>query len=102
MVDFKFIPVPTEDYDALGIGPDTVIQTSINDNGDLVVHVVTGEELEEFVCDGDCDGCPWPKPIATESACPVPVTPTVTTATTLRRKAHTNLSATGAAIFRGR
>lgn len=58
MVDFKFIPVPTEDYDALGIGPDTVIQTSINDNGDLVVHVVTGEELEEFVCDGDCDGCP--------------------------------------------
>ena len=58
MESIKFIPVPSEDYDTLGIGPDTVLQTSMNENGDLVIHVVTGEELEEFVCDGNCDSCP--------------------------------------------
>ena len=57
MADFKFIPVPAEEYDALGITADTVLQTGINESGDLVVHIITGEELEEFVCDGVCESC---------------------------------------------
>ena len=58
MAEFKFLPIPTEDYDALGITADTVLQTGFNENGDLVIHAVTGEELEEFVCNGNCRSCP--------------------------------------------
>ena len=51
MVDFKFLPIPAEDYDALNISESSVIQTHLNDNGDLVIHLVSKEDLEEFVCD---------------------------------------------------
>lgn len=65
MAQFKFIPIPAEDYDAWcsangthGIGPDTILETYITDDGALIVRRVTGEDLEEFICDGDCDSCP--------------------------------------------
>jgi len=58
MAQFKFLPVPAEDYDALGIGPDTILETSITGKGARLIRRVTGEDLEEFVCDGICDACP--------------------------------------------
>jgi len=58
MAEFKHIPIPSEEYDALGMSEDSVLQTGINGNGDLVVHVVTDDDMEEFVCDGDCGSCP--------------------------------------------
>lgn len=58
MAQFKFLPIPAEEYDALGIGPNTLLETSITDEGALMVRSVTGEDLEAFACDGDCDSCP--------------------------------------------
>ena len=58
MAEFMFLPIPTEDYDALGIGPDTILETHVTDDGVLVVRAVTDADLEEFVCDGDCESCP--------------------------------------------
>lgn len=58
MSQIRLIPIPAEEYDALGIGPDTILETRINDDGALIICKVTEEDLEEFVCDGDCDSCP--------------------------------------------
>jgi hypothetical protein len=61
MAKFRFLPLPAEDYEAWkdandspGINADTMLQTSLNERGDLVFHIVTDDELEEFVGDGDC------------------------------------------------
>ena len=58
MANFKFIPIPAEDYDALGLTPDTILETRVTDDGALIVRPVDAVDLEEFVCDGDCDECP--------------------------------------------
>lgn len=58
MAQFKFLPIPTEDYDALGIDSGTVLQTRVTDDGTLIVRTLSGEDLEEFICDGDCESCP--------------------------------------------
>ena len=58
MAQFKFLPIPAEDYDALGIGPDTVLETQLTGDGALIVRTVTPADMEEFVCDGICDACP--------------------------------------------
>ena len=56
MAKFKFIPVPAEEYDALGITENTIIETYINESGALVVKAITVED--GFVCDGNCKECP--------------------------------------------
>jgi hypothetical protein len=60
MAEYKFLPLPTEDYRAWlaanncpGVTADTMLQTSLNGNGDLVFHIVNGEDLEEFLCSDD-------------------------------------------------
>lgn len=58
MAKFKLLPIPAQDYDALGITVDTVIETRITDDGLLVVRTVFDDDLDRFVCDGDCDDCP--------------------------------------------
>jgi hypothetical protein len=65
MAEFRFLPVPAEDYEAWkaaghfpGFTADTVLQTSLGERGDLVFHIVADEELESFVCNGDCGSCP--------------------------------------------
>jgi hypothetical protein len=58
MAEYKFIPVPAEDFDALGININTVIQTYITEDGALVIRPVKEEDMEEFICDGDCSECP--------------------------------------------
>ena len=58
MAKIKFLPIPAEDYDALGITDKTILETSVTESGALIVRKVTNEDLEEFVCDGDCGGCP--------------------------------------------
>ena len=58
MAKFKFLPIPAEDYAILGIDSGTILETSVTDDGALIVRKVIDEDLEEFVCDGNCDGCP--------------------------------------------
>jgi len=54
-MEFRFIQIPAEDYEALGITEDSVIQTYITDDGALVVRAVSPDDLENFKCDGDCE-----------------------------------------------
>ena len=58
MAHFKLLPIPAEDYDALGLTDNTILETHITDDGALVIRKVTGEDLEEFICDGNCEACP--------------------------------------------
>jgi hypothetical protein len=58
MAEFMMLPIPAEDYNALGIFSDSVIQTYVNPDGTLMVRAVAPGDMEEFVCDGDCEGCP--------------------------------------------
>jgi len=58
MESIRFLPIPADDYDALGIGANTVLQTHLTEDGALIIRAVGGDELESFACDGDCDGCP--------------------------------------------
>ena len=58
MADFKYIPIPAEDYDTLGITDDTVLETRITDDGALIVRVVRAEDLDDLVCKHDCECCP--------------------------------------------
>ena len=58
MSKFKSIPIPVEDYEAWGALSDSVIQSYLNERGDLVLHIVTDEDMEEFICDGGCESCP--------------------------------------------
>jgi hypothetical protein len=64
MAEFMLIPIPAEDYNALGITPNSILQTYVTPDtppgtgGTLQIRAVTQGELEEFVCGGDCEGCP--------------------------------------------
>jgi len=58
MDKFKFIPIPSEDYDALGIKPNSVLETRVTKDGSLIIRIVSDEDLDGLVCDSDCEGCP--------------------------------------------
>jgi|GEM_PF-495796 len=58
MAEFKFLPIPAEEYDALGIGPDTVLETHVTEDGTLIVHALNTEDLGEIICDDMCASCP--------------------------------------------
>ena len=58
MNEFRFIPIPAEDYDALGINAYTVLQTYVTDDGVLIARAVNSDDYEDFACDGECDICP--------------------------------------------
>jgi hypothetical protein len=55
---FKLLPVPAEDYDALGITANSALESYVTDCGALVIRVLTADDMEEFACDGDCQACP--------------------------------------------
>jgi len=58
MAQFKLMPIPIEDYHALGITGNTVIETRITDDGMLIICPVLDDDLDQFTCDGDCEECP--------------------------------------------
>ena len=58
MAEFKLLPIPTEDYDVLGIGPNSIIETSVNESRALVIRAINPEDTEDFACDGNCESCP--------------------------------------------
>lgn len=58
MAEYRLLPVSEEDYEALGIGPDTVVESFVNDRRELVIRAVSEEDLLDYVCGGDCEGCP--------------------------------------------
>ena len=49
---FIMLPVPLEDYLAVGIDPDSILQTYVKD-GKLIISKVTADEY----CDEICEGC---------------------------------------------
>ena len=58
MAQIKFLPIPAEEYDALEIGPDTVLETHMTEDGVLIVRALNEAELGEIICDGMCASCP--------------------------------------------
>jgi bifunctional DNA-binding transcriptional regulator/antitoxin component of YhaV-PrlF toxin-antitoxin module len=58
MADFKPLLIPSEDYDALGITPGSVLETRVTDDGILIVRVVNAEDLDDLICGSDCECCP--------------------------------------------
>ena len=58
MAQFKLLSIPIEDYDALGITENAVIETQITDGGMLIIRPVFDDDLDQFTCDGDCEDCP--------------------------------------------
>lgn len=51
---FVLLPAPLDDLIASGIDLDGVIQTSAED-GRIVIE---NADMEDFICNGDCEGCP--------------------------------------------
>ena len=58
MKTFKLLPIPSEDYDALGITANCTLETYIDHRGALIIRVVTAEDLQDFQCSGNCESCP--------------------------------------------
>jgi hypothetical protein len=54
-MELKFLLIPTELLDEVGITPDSVLQLTVVDNK-LIVETVTDDDFE---CDGDCESCPF-------------------------------------------
>ena len=69
MEEFKLIPIPAEDYDALGIKPDSVLETYITDKNALIVRVVSDEDMLDLVCGGDCECCPMEHSAESQNSC---------------------------------
>lgn len=49
------LPVPVELFEEIGLNPMDTIQFSAED-GKIIIEKVTDTD---FVCDGDCDNCPF-------------------------------------------
>ena len=58
MAQFRFIPIPAEDYEALGVSADRILQTYFTEDGALMIRAVDEDELADYVCGGDCEKCP--------------------------------------------
>jgi hypothetical protein len=58
MSEFMLLPIPAGDYNALGITPNSILQTYVTPDGTLQIRAVTQGELEEFICGSDCESCP--------------------------------------------
>ena len=66
---YLMIPIPLDDIVESGIDFGGVIQSSVID-GKIVIENV--DETEDFVCDGDCESCPFFEPDCDEDCedCP--------------------------------
>ncbi len=53
MSQFMYIPVLFSDIAASGINLSGVLQTSVDD-GRIIIENASLEDLEDYVCDGDC------------------------------------------------
>ena len=58
MSQFRLLAIPIEDYNALHLTSDSVLQTYFNDSGELVVRAVDEDDLEDYECDFECETCP--------------------------------------------
>jgi len=56
MAKYKYIPILEEDYDALGITVETVLESHIDESGALVIKAHKYDS--GFVCDNNCKDCP--------------------------------------------
>ena len=66
---YLMIPVPLDNIMESGIDLDGVIQTYAEDGRIIIENV---DEAEDFVCDGDCESCPFLEPDCDEDCedCP--------------------------------
>lgn len=58
MAEFKLLPIPAEEYDALGITPHSVVETNITDNGALIIRIINSDDFNDLICNNDCESCP--------------------------------------------
>lgn len=54
--DMILFPIPKDLLDEIGLDPMEVVQMSVAD-GKLIIE--KAEDTDDFVCDGDCDSCPF-------------------------------------------
>ena len=52
---FALLPVPLDDLIVSGIDLDGIIQTSA---GEGRIMIENAADMTDFICDGDCEGCP--------------------------------------------
>lgn len=55
-LEVRLIGIPTELLDEAGIGEDSIIEMFASD-GNIVIRKT--EDTEEFICDLDCENCPF-------------------------------------------
>jgi hypothetical protein len=58
MANYVLVPVDAEDYEAAGIGADSVIESYVQEDGALVIRTLDPDDLDNFTCDGKCCECP--------------------------------------------
>lgn len=56
MADIMYVPIPTEQWEALKINSSTILESFVNEEGYLVIRPL--EDTDDYICDGDCEGCP--------------------------------------------
>jgi hypothetical protein len=56
MAKYKYVPVLLEDYEALDVGADDVVESFAAEDGSLVIRAV--RDFGDFVCSGGCEECP--------------------------------------------
>ncbi len=49
--------IPVEDMEIAGLA-DSVVQVSIK-RGKIVIRKATKKDFKKYVCDRDCENCPW-------------------------------------------
>lgn len=58
---FKFkmtVPLPKEIYDEVRKNKCKVLETYIDDDGNMVISSLDEDDFNSYVCDNDCDSCP--------------------------------------------
>lgn len=54
---FVLLTVPMDVLEDSGIDLDGVLQFTAED-GKIVIETVSPEDVEDYLCDGDCESCP--------------------------------------------
>lgn len=56
--DYLLLSIPLDMLEEAGISEESVIQMSAA-GGKILIEAVTHDDTEDFVCDGDCENCPF-------------------------------------------
>ena len=59
MAEYVLIPVTCEDAEAAGITEHAVIESFINERGEIIIRTLS--EADDYVCGYDCESCIFDK-----------------------------------------